>query len=244
MYEEIELYLKKKIFLNALYNSDTKTLTNILNSGFNINSLLFKPSSYIRPFNITDLTHYPLEIPFIAFSENLKLVKFLLKKGADPNFCTFDHFTPLHLSAFNDYKNTKILFKYGANPNLKDQRDRLPLVLLIDNIFYIYESTETDRLQEHQLTNEHHIKLRDYCNNIYKIVKLHLKNNIDLTMKYKNKLIIEDILDELNRYHHHFKIVRSLYYKIIKLLIKYGSDIESLKKINRYKLYIHSKKLI
>ena len=62
-------------------------------------------------------------ITAIIFWNGLKIIKFLLKKGADPNiFSKYDSSHPLSM-ANTRLDVCKLLIKYGANPNMKIYKD-------------------------------------------------------------------------------------------------------------------------
>lgn len=63
-----------------------------------------------------------------AMSANLNIIKLLLVNGADPDNGGDNKTPPLCLTAqFNDDEAMELLLKYGANPNIKDQRGKSPI---------------------------------------------------------------------------------------------------------------------
>jgi len=71
-------------------------------------------------------------------NEYIKIMEFLLLKGADPNIVMYnDHSTPLHSAASNGCtKQLSLLLEYGAELDAKDKYMRTPLMCAIidDNL--------------------------------------------------------------------------------------------------------------
>ena len=62
------------------------------------------------------------------------IVQQLLEHGADPNICTNDHKTPLHLaSSLGLLEAARLLLRYGAKVDVKDKGGKTPLQLAVSD---------------------------------------------------------------------------------------------------------------
>jgi len=94
----------------AAYVGDLDKLRKCLGNGLDVNSPAPDGSTALHK---------------AAHAGRIKIVKFLLKKGANPNCRDKTGLTPLHLTS--DEKVAKMLIEAGAKPNSKDKTGMTPL---------------------------------------------------------------------------------------------------------------------
>ncbi|XCN71501.1 MAG: ankyrin repeat domain-containing protein [Candidatus Electrothrix aestuarii] len=98
------LTMSKEIY-NCILDQDIKCVKGYYKMGFDINS---------HPLN------YEPILTSSVRSNNLNIVEFLLKNGADPNIRNYKELTPLMIAVVKQYFDIiKLLIKYGADPNIK-----------------------------------------------------------------------------------------------------------------------------
>ncbi|PLC62302.1 hypothetical protein B7L68_07655 [Thermoproteus sp. CP80] len=74
------------------------------------------------------LSRKDLELRIATYKGDVRRVKELLEKGADPNAQDEDGSTPLHAAAFGGHVDVvRLLLEQGANPNAKDKHGFTPL---------------------------------------------------------------------------------------------------------------------
>lgn len=64
------------------------------------------------------------------------LLQKMLENGADPNLCTIDGSSPLHVAVSQSFANEKMvrtLLQHGANANLQDKDGNTPLISCVQN---------------------------------------------------------------------------------------------------------------
>jgi len=66
--------------------------------------------------------------------ENIEMIEFLFKHGADPNVQDNEGWTPLHAVCQYGFTDVaKLLLKHGADPGIPNVDNELPVDLIDDN---------------------------------------------------------------------------------------------------------------
>ncbi|KAK7010196.1 alpha-latrocrustotoxin-Lt1a-like isoform X1, partial [Biomphalaria glabrata] len=84
-----------------------------------------------RRSTILDLNQESTEELFnvlISGSNNLRDIRALLSRGANPNWISIDHgVSAMHLAAGKDFSITQLLLQFGGNPNIINSENYTPL---------------------------------------------------------------------------------------------------------------------
>jgi hypothetical protein len=94
-----------------------------------IKRLLFRKKYLMEVLRPPDVSlNVDPELHIAAYEGDVKRVKKLLKKGADPNARNVVSWTPLHIAASkNHIEIAKLLLEHGADPNVQEEHGRTPL---------------------------------------------------------------------------------------------------------------------
>lgn len=192
---------------------------NILSAIFNNNIAFIK--QWLLTIAENDLAIH-IALHNAAFENRYKIVKLLLKNGADPNIKDTKDSTSLIYAINNgNLKMVKLLLKYGADVNEGDRYDFTPLNYAVDN--------RNLPIVKVLLKKGANI---DYGPRVIKnsLVKAVLKNNYEITkylLKYKAD-VNSKLIKKYNILHHACKIKSKSGIKMIKLLIKNNIKINTL----------------
>ena len=152
-----DIYLKDK-------NGITIAHKYVIHNDFELLDELIKKGADI---NTPDKNGFPP----LAYTNNLKMIKYLLEKGANPDFYYPSGNTLFHNAVkSNNLELAYLLYKAKANPNLKNKNGDLPLDIAFSEdmrtILLSSGAKLNERLYVHQAVRENNIK---YLNNLLEL---------------------------------------------------------------------------
>ena len=128
--------------------------------------------------------------------KRLKIIKYLVSKGLNPDLPNNQDITPLHLACENQYNEIIVyLLKCGSNPNSKDNYGRTPIHYLVSGLIKEWENKTNKPLYYGTRRKEPKDLFKSkvaFKNKIYELIQPNVKDNLD-----KFKLAIEDYLNEI-----------------------------------------------
>lgn len=205
--------------INAILESDEdetfeddfkiKLIKKILKRIIEINDLEIDDNDgYIADFlnNVVDYhenRNTPL-ITAIIFWDGLKIIKFLLKKGADPNILSqYDSSHPLCM-ANTRLDVCKLLIKYGANPNMKIYKynGKTPFMWCVSNDYttpdvldYLAKKSDIDIQDNLGNTALMHCIIKANDNHRFdNFVYILLRHNPEINIRNNNDQTVFDII--------------------------------------------------
>lgn len=143
LFKVIYTAYKKGNFGYKISSNDRKEIAKYLREGADANGFIMYDATRIELGG--SVTHYEERIPFLVVAvrmKDLQLINLLLESKANPNSPTSEGGTPLIEGLLNmrvpptikDHeKIILLLLKYGADPNIQDNRGRRALIVAIDD---------------------------------------------------------------------------------------------------------------
>lgn len=126
--------------LDALEDEDPKMIEDVLNK-YDIN-----PNIVIQDRGISPL-HYSCGMPNINLAE--KITAQLLERGGDPNVCSEDNMTPVHVAAIHGRPNIiKMLLKKGGKLDIFDVDRKTPILYAIHECHFDVVKVMQDHIFE------------------------------------------------------------------------------------------------
>ena len=223
-------YLEKNIYDSIKVGNLFNLASNFDLEGLRRATLVDKVPLNIVNNNNENLIHIIIKTNSSSVSEEkrLKILNYLVSKGAHPDLSNNEGITPLHYACEKQYKNImKKLLEYGCDANSKDNFGKTPIHYLLSGIISEWE----DKSNKPLFYSKRGGKSKDSKNKI-----LELKNIIYDELKKNNvELEINNFLKGID--------LESLNIEIPDLNLKYDvnsdfslSDLEEKQKTRIYKL--------
>lgn len=180
-------YLEKSEFDKFKIGEMFNLASNFDLEGLRRHSLVEKIPFNILNENNDNLIHITVRTSGGTIEEKrLKIIKYLVSKGLNPDLPNNQGVTPLHLACEKQYSEIIVkLLEFGSDPNSKDNYGRTPIHYLVSGLIKEWENKENKPLfygtREKQPKNLFKSKV-EFKNKIYELIQPKVRDILDINI--------------------------------------------------------------